>query len=141
MPELRNAEKAVARVVWAVSSGSYSDYRVHFACPDKKTAEALVKHLNGREKYGEYGVEELPVYDAIEAVTPKHNFIVEVDIDGVEKNRYESTFNPWEGEHHLTGWVPYPRFARGVSDRSFEVALKSARDHAAKQRAKKARIA
>ena len=29
------------RKVWVVSSGSYSDYRVLCACPDKKTAETV----------------------------------------------------------------------------------------------------
>ena len=126
--------------VYVVSSGSYSDYTVHFACPDKKTAEAMVKHLNGRGKWGDYEVRELPLYDSLGALAPGKSFVVEVDIDGIETRRLENSYDPWEGEYYMAGWVP-AGYARGVSDRSYDVALKSARDHAAKHRAKKAGVA
>ena len=54
--------------VWLVSSGSYSDYRVHCAAPSKKAAQAIVVALNGDETYN-YFIEQVPVIDKAEKVT------------------------------------------------------------------------
>ena len=50
--------------VWVVSSGSYSDYRVHCAAPSKQSAKAIVAALNG-----DYFIEQVPVIDKAEKVT------------------------------------------------------------------------
>ena len=50
--------------VWVVSSGSYSDYRVHCAAPSKKAAKAIVDAFNG-----DYFIEQVPVIDKAEKVT------------------------------------------------------------------------
>ena len=54
--------------VWVVSSGSYSDYRVHCAAPSKKAAKAIIAALNGDETYN-YFIEQVPVIDKAEKVT------------------------------------------------------------------------
>ena len=54
--------------VWLVSSGSYSDYRVHCAAPSKKAAQGIVAALNGDETYN-YFIEQVPVIDKAEKVT------------------------------------------------------------------------
>ena len=54
--------------VWVVSSGSYSDYRVHCAAPSKKAAQAIVVALNGDETCN-YFIEQVPVIDKAEKVT------------------------------------------------------------------------
>ena len=54
--------------VWLVSSGSYSDYRVHCAAPSKKAAQAIVVALNGDETCN-YFIEQVPVIDKAEKVT------------------------------------------------------------------------
>lgn len=54
--------------VWVVSSGSYSDYRVHCAAPSKKAAQGIVAALNGDETYN-YFIEQVPVIDKAEKVT------------------------------------------------------------------------
>jgi len=54
--------------VWVVSSGSYSDYRVHCAAPSKKAAQGIVDALNGDETYN-YFIEQVPVIDKAEKVT------------------------------------------------------------------------
>ena len=54
--------------VWVVSSGSYSDYRVHCAAPSKKAAQAIVVALNGDETCN-YFIEQVPVIDKAERVT------------------------------------------------------------------------
>ena len=54
--------------VWLVSSGSYSDYRVHCAAPGKMAAQGIVVALNGDETYN-YFIEQVPVIDKAEKVT------------------------------------------------------------------------
>ena len=54
--------------VWVVSSGSYSDYRVHCAAPSKKAAQSIVAALNGDDRI-EYFVERVPVFEKAERVT------------------------------------------------------------------------
>ena len=53
--------------VWVVSSGSYSDYRVHCAAPSKEAAKAIVVALNGDETCN-YFIEQVPVIDKAEKV-------------------------------------------------------------------------
>lgn len=55
--------------VWLVSSGSYSDYRVHCAAPSKKAAQGIVDALNGDDEWIKYFVEWVPVVDKAEKVT------------------------------------------------------------------------
>ena len=62
--------------VWLVSSGSYSDYRVHCAsdysvhcaAPSKKAAQSIVAALNGADGI-RYFVERVPVIEKAERVT------------------------------------------------------------------------
>ena len=55
--------------VWLVSSGSYSDYRVHCAAPSKMAAQGIVDALNGDDEWIKYFVERVPVVDKAEKVT------------------------------------------------------------------------
>ncbi len=55
--------------VWVVSSGSYSDYRVHCAAPSKKAAQSIVAALNGADEPIEYFVERVPVIEEAQRVT------------------------------------------------------------------------
>jgi hypothetical protein len=55
--------------VWVVSSGSYSDYRVHCAAPSKKAAQEIVDALNGADEWIKYFVERVPVIEKAERVT------------------------------------------------------------------------
>ena len=55
--------------VWLVSSGSYSDYRVHCAAPSKKAAQGIVDALNGDDEWIKYFVERVPVVDKAERIT------------------------------------------------------------------------
>ena len=55
--------------VWLVSSGSYSDYRVHCAAPSKKAAQSIVAALNSDEQTRHhYFIEQVPVIDKAEKV-------------------------------------------------------------------------
>jgi hypothetical protein len=55
--------------VWVVSSGSYSDYRVHCAAPSKKAAQEIVDVLNGADEWIKYFVERVPVIEKAERIT------------------------------------------------------------------------
>ena len=55
--------------VWVVSSGSYSDYRVHCAAPSKKAAQAIVVALNATDNWTKYLVERVPVIEKAERFT------------------------------------------------------------------------
>ena len=55
--------------VWLVSSGSYSDYRVHCAAPSKRAAKEIAAALNADQERGRFMVESLPVIDRAEQVT------------------------------------------------------------------------
>ena len=55
--------------VWLVSSGSYSDYRVHCAAPSKQAAYDIVDALNATDEWAEYFVEQVPVIEKAERVT------------------------------------------------------------------------
>lgn len=51
------------KVIWAVSSGEYSDYRVNAVFSTKEKAEAYAARFNKlvRHRSDEYGVEEYPL--------------------------------------------------------------------------------
>jgi len=51
------------RVVYAVSKGSYSDYRVMCVCPTKKDAKRVAAKYNANTTYEKAGVETLLVVD------------------------------------------------------------------------------
>ena len=57
------------KIVWLVSSGSYSDYRVHCAAPSKKAARCIVAALNEADEWTEYFVEQVPVFEKAERIT------------------------------------------------------------------------
>lgn len=48
-------------VVYVVTSGEYSDYRVLCACPDEATADRIAADVNRVDRYAGARVEELPV--------------------------------------------------------------------------------
>ena len=128
--------------VYAVSSGRYSDYSVHFVCLNEKLAKECVEALNGKERYAEFQVEEMQVIQNLDELTPVRWYRVEVDLDGLEQRRYHNDQRPWEqwwkdGEG---GWAP-AGFAYGVSNRGYEQALKASRDNAAKRKARRAGVA
>ena len=56
--------------VWLVSSGAYSNYRVHCAAPNKKAAQGIIAALNSDEpSRHHYFIEQVPVIDKAEKVT------------------------------------------------------------------------
>lgn len=48
---------------WAVSSGDYSDYRVHMVCDSQERAERIAAFINDQNEYSEARAEEFPLVD------------------------------------------------------------------------------
>lgn len=84
--------------VWVVSSGSYSDYRVHCAAPSERAAKEIAAAMNADHARGDYMVESLPVIDRAERVTIYGNEAVITDdatvTDEGARNRKEWNVNP-----------------------------------------------
>jgi hypothetical protein len=54
------------RTVWAITSGSYSDYSIRLICDSKEVAEAQAELWNGLTcDNGEFSVEEFPCTDSL----------------------------------------------------------------------------
>ena len=84
--------------VWVVSSGSYSDYRVHCAAPSKKAAQGIFDVLNGDDEWTKYFLEEVPVFEKAERITV-YGFEAVIADDGTVReesvcNRDEWNVNP-----------------------------------------------
>lgn len=55
----------MSEVIWVVSTGEYSDYRVMCACPTKADANAVMKKYNeSGDNWSDARVEQLPVVEA-----------------------------------------------------------------------------
>ena len=84
--------------VWVVSSGSYSDYRVHCAAPSERAAKEIAAAMNADHARGDYMVESLPVIDRAERVTIYGNEAVITDdatvTDEGARDRKEWNVNP-----------------------------------------------
>jgi hypothetical protein len=57
-------------VMWAISSGSYSSYRVHCVCPTREEAETVRDRLNGEPDDGWSGDYDIEWFALIGADTP-----------------------------------------------------------------------
>lgn len=87
----------MSKRVWAMSSGVYSDYRVHAVFTSKAAAEKAAKLNESDRPYGEEGrVEEFELFDEC----PTHQTVFKVDCylfeDGTTKFDEEvETMLPW----------------------------------------------
>lgn len=100
-------------IVWLIESGSYSDYRVHAACPDKKTAERIAEELNnsGRDAYSDsFSVSVVPLVTEVRMVT---TYRIECDVwdNGTTGAPRETSRTEWEGD------LLYPEHARPLGKR------------------------
>lgn len=68
--------------VWLVSSGSYSNYRVHCAAPSKKVAQGIVAALNEADEWTEYFTEQVPVIEKAKRFTV-YGLEVVISDDGI----------------------------------------------------------
>ena len=85
--------------MYAISNGSYSDYRVTALFPTRELAEAAAQASNGRKDgWADYFVESFPVYDEVPEPVTSYKRSVTVWDSGEETNvREESeTALPWD---------------------------------------------
>ena len=129
--------------MWAVSSGSYSDYGVACVCANKAVAKAVAAKM-GRD----YDVEEFPFLLSVDGVYTEINYYVGVDEDGREltgeRCSYVShvfTFTLPPSTEDVTLFKHGPFVAMGRSTRSYDHALKAARDKLGQIKAERAGIA
>ncbi|UVT31346.1 hypothetical protein SEA_MARCIE_84 [Microbacterium phage Marcie] len=83
------------KTMWAISSGSYSDYRVEAVCESKEIAEATAAKMNliDQRGYDSYDIEELPVIDeSVHKVIVYRMNVVILDAGGTREERdYQGT--------------------------------------------------
>lgn len=76
--------KAEPRKVWAVSSGSYSDYTVEFICETEEMAQAFVRAIADRDRYGEYYVEPMELYPESSDPQPRIRFVAQGELGSMD---------------------------------------------------------
>lgn len=134
---------AKTRTVWAVSSGSYSDYGVSYICATEELAKTLCLRINGTRRggYDEAFVEEFTFVEELGDARTSTVYRVQVDSTGVETRR-------WTYQDVDAAGGPEPEdevydIAHGVmanSVRGYDVALKAARDKLASLKAREAGV-
>lgn len=118
------------RSVYLISHGSYSDYSVDYVCFDKEIAERICTKLNIGRNYDQYEVEERSGIESPDEVITLVTFVIDVDHAGNETRRWSYVTDhlasepPREAEH---GWSN-SNGAMGSSNRSFDAALRLARE-------------
>jgi hypothetical protein len=114
-------ESPTSDVVYVLSSGEYSDYRVLCACPSKADAEALRRRfdtLGRRVGNDTLAVEELPMVTADARCLDVLHMATEILDDGIELNAstWHETAWPWEvsaGDQRSLEWSWYRPARRG----------------------------
>lgn len=100
---MRSKEKRV----WAVSSGSYSDYRVHAVFSSEEAADAVCAAENRGSSYGDYGVEEYVLYDKAPERFVEYTVTVgrrPEDRFGDPTSAIDGGFYLWESERLVWPW-------------------------------------
>lgn len=130
------------KTIWAVSSGSYSDYGVHAICSSKRIAEEVAERLGAE-------VEEFPYVTNASQTWSKLTYYVYINAKGEVVRRFDARSGglgeqPPASPEYAWTYGPYGQsdgsVAYGCSDRGFEVALKAARDKLAQSNAEKAGV-
>lgn len=138
--------KKSPKAIWAVSSGSYSDYGVICVCPSKAIAEAVAKKINDSGDSYSYETarpEAFPLVSSLDEMFTYSIYCVETDGTGAETRRWTAKARSWDRYTlESAAWNPGGGArSRGVSRRGYDEALKAARDELAKHKAKKAGVA
>lgn len=92
------------KTIWAVSSGSYSDYRVLFLCDSEELAESAAKSLYADPEswHSDARVEEMELYSRLPERVPYITFLAEIrDVGGVVSERSIPTI-----EHEGASYEP-----------------------------------
>lgn len=86
----------ISKGMWAVSSGSYSDYRVMAVCDSKQRAEKAASVLNSEGGYGEAFAEEIRYLDHDPKQYTIHSINENLWDNGTSSEHHESQRTEWE---------------------------------------------
>lgn len=117
--------------MWAISSGSYSDYSVYALVASKEAAERIVEQLNEghRSSYDEYFVEDFPVITGV-----RREFVLRMEYRGGTDREWTTSHwlfaeseaeqpvkveHAWHGGFVVTG-TDYDRVRKVYSERRAE---------------------
>ena len=122
--------------IWLVESGSYSDYRVDYICATEEIANLLAERINKRRTYDQASVQKSGIIESLEETQERKFWRVVVNENGedVTANK-EPILYIISNVPNSTAWIRTSRKGKqtiggadAYSDRSYEVALKAARD-------------
>lgn len=128
--------------VWAVSSGSYSDYGVSYICATEELANALCDRINALRKYDESFVEEFAFVERLGDARISTIFRVQVDRNGTETRRWSYVDTDAAGGPEPDDEVNELGAGNVMASsvRGYDVALKAARDKLASLKAREAGV-
>jgi hypothetical protein len=96
-------------ISYVITSGSYSDYRVHSVWSDKTEAEKICKFLNGPRGYQDFMIEEFPFnsigHDEVEGWVATYDcakYGYTVDITNIEIGK--AIIDKFSGERSIFTW-------------------------------------
>lgn len=100
---------SAGEIVYVISSGEYSDYRVVCACPSKEDAEQLAARMNGGRSgdYYEYQVEELALLPGDVQQVETLRLSTTLWDDGRETDTWDRRDVDWPTgtyDHQPVGW-------------------------------------
>ena len=102
-------ETNATRFMWAISSGSYSDYRVHAVCASEADAQAVIERANasGDDYYRKsYEVERIMLVDDTVQQAEVLKLSVEVFDDGSAKEGQPRLSRDWPFAMYEDDWLP-----------------------------------
>lgn len=129
------------KTLYAVTSGDYSDYRVHLMTESHELALQCVEKLTRTDKYSyanTYDIQEMPLVESLNDMKRRTEYWVTIDDNGNEKHSGVELKYLWEIEETRPD-DGYRLHAK--STRSAAAALKAARDRLARYKAEQAGIA
>lgn len=116
------------KTIYLISEGEYSDYSVVCVCANREVAE----HMH---KLGHGDIEERIVVESPEDVFTYTEYLVVLNLDGSENNRWTREINSWDSNDwgpHGISWLgnrnPMPWTVTGKSTKGYDHALKNASD-------------
>jgi len=139
--------------VYAISSGSYSDYGINYVFRTRDLAEAFLAREEGISGWHEYVIEEWELLDELPVRTARYNSYADLEADGtltnisIEGHTLDETSATADKEREsVTASGPWAPTRRGVirlgvaGRRSREEAEKALQDLAARVKAERAGI-
>lgn len=135
--------------VYVVTAGSYSDYRIEAVFSSRKKAQDYQDYIDAKSQklrlknhyYEEFN--DIEEYTLNDPPTFMSVYCVHIDMEGTETGRFHNmrkTTEYTEARHNGPVRIRRNENITGISTRSFDVALKAARDKLAEVKARDAGV-